>query len=156
MDALRIRVTDKLRLNAGYSMSQVLTVVREPWMFNSRTRLLDNLQEVVAKTTLFALHNRMSMVTTTMYGRSPRSQLMLFSNSAIIVLERGSACANLIVARNDSVVVLLSSADQWRPSYWIPPQYRLHFGIVYGKNFDLKVHADIHALDTALRQIRLV
>ena len=153
LDALRIRVMDRLQLHVARPLRRVLTVVREPWMHNSRTRLIDNLHEVVANATLFALHNRMSVETTTMHGMSIRSQLKLFSTSAVIVLQRGSACANLIVARNDSDVVLLSSPDRWRPSYWIPPQYRLHYGVVYGGNFDRTVHVDIPSLHTALRHV---
>lgn len=156
LQQLRQRVVDYLGLQPvdAHAKRQMLVVAREPWM-SERKRRIDNLEHVLALATTAAVSNGVEVMATTMHNASLKLQLQLFYSAAFVVLQRGSANANLIVVPDSCKVILLTSPDQWRPTCWIPPPYRIHFAVVVGGNFDKTVHADTDTLRRALTEAGL-
>lgn len=145
---LKARLVANMELKEG-AQDRMLLIVREPWM-EERTRRIDNLDEVIKLSAASGITNRVSVTITTLHRMKLIDQLQLFYTSKHIVIQRGSATANLLLAPVGCNVVLLSSQDQWRPGYWIPTQYNIHFGVVHGRNFDPTVRADTASLRAAL------
>ena len=140
-------MTSSLGLENRFGNTSVL-IVRE----FSKRRLVSNLGEMIRESGLYALLHYHSFHSIMLEEMSLREQLQWFYSANHIVIARGSATANLLICRPSTRVILASSPDKWKPTYWIPYQYNLSFAIVRGRNFDRTVTLDVNSLKKGLSQ----
>ena len=142
---IRKLVTMRLGLE-NRSVNASLLIVRE----SSKRRRVSNLGIMIQKSGLYALQHGYSFHSIMLEDMPLREQLQWFYSANHIVIARGSATANLLICRPSTRVIIASSPDQWKPTYWIPFQYVLSFAIVRGGNSDSTVTLDENSLQKAL------
>lgn len=134
-------------------IATVLVILREPWN-TQRLRRISNLQEMLTEIILKSQYAGARLVIRSFENTTLVEQLTEITAADVIILQRGSAMANLIMAKPNSTVVHLTSYSTnegwWTPFYNIPMKYTSKFVRVTGRNFDKFVSVDMKGLREVL------